>query len=576
MRGFSTLQRGLLITAVSAAGLGVLAALFSLPVWVLVSCNGIAVAAGLHLWFARPADDPQASLIAEVSHELRTPLTGILGTLELLTESSIPLEASEVHELLIAAHGDANHLLHIVGNLHARSRLDRSILSPEAVTTDIRSISARAISRSPQVARRCYLSPGDRAFAVADPQLVMQIVTNLMQNIERYAPEGEVRVEFSQNQEVMTTEFIDSGPGVPMYKAERIFTDAASTEGLGLGLALSRQLARAMDGDLTIEGAGRPGARFRLQLPASAEIVSKTSTAEVIPGDRTQAHSPRARLLVDLAEALSGDSLDLVVGGIQKLYAELLASTGALLFVPRRDGSFYSAGTYEKNPQVASTSARDLERVLTTGNAETIVDVATVPWASVSALGGQSAMLLPVHDAERVVAVLAVGWKGADMLPRGSAMAVAEALAELTASAIARTALTRDIAFERRLRASVMDELPIAVSIFAGDPPEVIDWNRKERLLLGIEDDSLRPHDLATSQHVFNVRFADGTPLTVDNAPVTVAIRTGKATGPFILRIDRADGTQIHTRTHCAPFFDGDGVVVGAVVTSEPLDLDAP
>jgi hypothetical protein len=182
-------------------------------------------------------------------------------------------------------------------------------------------------------------------------------------------------------------------------------------------------------------------------------------------------------------------------------------------------------------------------------------------------------MLLPVHDGDRTVAVLAVGWKSADLLPRGSAVDVAQALAELTASAIARTALSQDIVYERRLRASVLDELPIAVSVFAGDPPEVVDWNRKERLLLGFEDDSMRPTDLAASQHLFNVRFADGTPLTVDNAPVTNAIRTGKVTGPFILVMTRVDGIQVHTRTYCAPFFDGDGTVAGAVVTSEPMDL---
>lgn len=574
MRGNSTLQRGLLIATISAAAFGMLAALLDAATMVVVTLNGAAVAAGVATWLVKPQDNDQSALIAEVSHELRTPLTGILGTLELLTESTIPLETSEVDELLIAAHSEANHLLHIVGNLHARSRLDRSMLTPDAVATNVRSIIEKAVSRSPQVARRCFLSPGDRAVALADPQLVMQIVTNLIQNIERYAPDGEVWIRFEQDRELMKASFTDSGPGVPTFKAEKVFTDAASTEGMGLGLSLSRQLARVMGGDLVIDDPGQTGATFTLQLPASNETTPPVALSEIIPGDRAQAHSPRARLLVDLAEALSGQSLDLVAGGIQKLYAELLSATGALLVVPRRDGSFHSACAYEHERQIPTDSARDLERIMTTGLPEKILDIATMPWASEHALGGRSAMLLPVHDGDRVVAVLAVGWKSADMLPRGSAAQVAEALAELTASAVARTALTRDVAFERRLRASVMDELPIAVSVFAGDPPEVVDWNRKERQLLGIADDSLRPHDLEASQHEFDVRFADGTPLTVENAPVTTAIRTGKATGPFILLIARADGSQVHTRTYCAPFFDSDGVVTGAVVTSEPLDLE--
>jgi PAS domain-containing protein len=191
-------------------------------------------------------------------------------------------------------------------------------------------------------------------------------------------------------------------------------------------------------------------------------------------------------------------------------------------------------------------------------------------------IGGNAALLLPVHDGSQVVAVLAVAWKNADRIPSGPPVAVAEALAELTASAIARTALTRDIVFERRLRASVMDELPIAVSVFAGDPPQVIDWNSKERELLGITNDSVRPHDLAASQELFEVQFADGTELTAENAPVTMAIRTGEVSGPFILRIRRTDGTHVHTRTYCAPFFDDEGGVAGAVVTSEALDLTRP
>lgn len=574
MRRPLTLQRGLLIATISAAALGLLAALFDLTTVVVVGLNASAVITGVAAWSLQPEDNDQSSLIAEVSHELRTPLTGILGTLELLTESTIPLEAAEVDELLIAAHSEANHLLHVVGNLHARSRLDRSILTPEAVPTDVRTIVKKAISRSPRVARRCFLSPGDGAAATADPQLVMQIVTNLVQNIQRYAPDGEVHVTFVVDQQILSVAFEDSGPGVPMFKAEKIFTDAASTEGLGLGLALSRQLARAMGGELTLESPGKPGAQFVLRLPASVEKLPPSSSMEIIPGDRTQAHSPRARLLVDLADAFDGQSLDLVVGGIQKIYTDLLGATGAVLFVTRRDGSFYSAGTYEKTQQVAASSARDLEQVVTEGLSRQIADIADASWAPEAVLGGPAAMLLPVEDSDRVVAVLAVGWKAADMLPTGSAVKVAEALAQLTAAAIARTALTRDVAFERRLRASVMDELPIAVSVFAGDPPEVVDWNRKERQLLGIDDDSMRPHDLAKSQHEFNVRFADGTPLTVENAPVTTTIRSGKATGPFILRIERADGGQVHTRTYCAPFFDSDGVVTGAVVTSEPLDLE--
>ncbi len=573
MSGTHQLHRGFLIATAALAAAGLLAAIANAPSTLVISANAAAVATAITGWILSSRNPVQSDLIAEVSHELRTPLTGILGTLELLTDSTIPLERSEVDELLIAAHSDANHLLHIVGNLHARSRLDRSILAPDAVPTNLRSIIGKAVSRSPQVANRCYLSPGDQAVAIGDPQLIMQIVTNVVQNIGRYAPEGEVHITFSRNDGCMDASFADSGSGVPAHRAERIFDAAASTEGLGLGLSLSRQLARAMGGDIFLENPGTQGAVFTLRLPASAELVPADANDGIIPGERSQAHSPRARLLVNLAEALAGESLDQVVGGINKIYRELLAATGAVLFVPRNDGSFYSAGPYSDDFETPKENAGHLEQAVTSGSTVRVDDISDSAWGSEDALGGEAAMLLPVHDGGQVVAILAVGWKSNDLMPKGSAVNVAEALAQLTASAIARTALARDIAFERTLRASVMDELPIAVSVFAGDPPEVIDWNRKERQLLGFTDDTMRPHDLAESQHLFDVRFADGTPLTVDNAPVTTAIRSGKATGPFILVVKRVDGSHVHTRTYCAPFMDGEGKVVGAVVTSEPMDL---
>jgi len=493
--------------------------------------------------------------------------------LELLTDSTVPLEASEVDELLVSAHGDANHLLHVVTNLHALSRLDRAMLEPDSSPTNLRTIVEKAVSRSPQVARRCYLSPGDKAVAVADPQLTMQIVTNLVQNIERYAPDGEVRIMFEQRGSMMAASFVDTGPGVPVKDHGLVFEDGSSKQGLGLGLSLSRQLARAMGGDLVLEAAAGPGATFTLSLPASPESVPVVSAGEIMPGDRLIAHSPRARLMVDLAEALSKATLDHVVGGIRKIYAELLGATGAMLLVSRKDGSFHRAGAFADGDDIGEGASAELEQAVAEGTSVRVPDVAKLPWTSPASLGGEAAMLLPVHDGDTVVAVLVVGWKGPDAMPQGSAVSVAEALADLTAPAIARTALARDVVFERRLRASVMDELPIAVSVFAGDPPQVVDWNRKEREMLGISNDSLRPSALAASQDEYQVRFADGTPLNVDNAPVTTAIRTGKATGPFILLVRRADGSQLHTRTYCAPFFDDEGNVSGAVVTSEPLDI---
>ena len=338
-----------------------------------------------------------------------------------------------------------------------------------------------------------------------------------------------MRISFSLESEALVARFSDSGPGIPAYRTEKIFTDRSSSEGLGLGLSLSRELAQAMGGTLNVEDPGDPGAVFRLVLPASAETLPSTESDEPIPEDKSRAYSPRSRLLIDLAAALSEQTLDHVVGGIQKLYSELVGATGALLLVARPDGSFLTAGPYGGGRVVVASESTHLATVVTERAAMRIDDTDVLPWATADVIGGSSAMLLPVNDGEAVVGVLAVGWKTADSLPRGAAEEVTTSLADLTAPAIARAALSEDILFERRLRSSVMNELPIAVSIFAGDPPQVIDMNRKEREMLMIDNDQDRSRELGSSQAQFSVRFADGTPLTVDNAPVTTTIRTGRS-----------------------------------------------
>jgi PAS domain-containing protein len=117
-----------------------------------------------------------------------------------------------------------------------------------------------------------------------------------------------------------------------------------------------------------------------------------------------------------------------------------------------------------------------------------------------------------------------------------------------------------------------MESLPLAISVYAGDPPRVVDWNQRERILLGIDNDAERPSDLVASQHRFDVRFADGTPLDLENAPVTQAIRSGRSSGPVVLRVRRADNSEVTVRMYCAPFFNEQGEVAGAVVSSEEID----
>jgi PAS domain-containing protein len=564
------------VPIVTAAGIAFLIGDATLPAAILLVAASLIGAIG---WLGAPdgADDRVdhiQDLLARMSHELRTPLTSVLGMLDILHGSEVSLDDEEREELLAVARTEAYHMEHLVTNLHTAARLARNVLTPEPRPVALAPLVGRIVDRFPGVARRTYLPGGDlRAFA--DPHLTAQIITNLIQNVHRYAPSGELTITIERRKDLVSMLFSDDGPGIPPDRAARIFEPSRSARGLGIGLTTSRELAETMGGALTIEPSRRAGATFVLALPYTDLTAGDDPDAEPRRADPVVAHSPRARLLVDLAAAFAERSLDRTMAGLYRMYADLLGATGALLMLP--EGETFRPVTGSDASSGGQIVDATLSHVLRTGSPVHLNGIANAgapDWQR--ALLGRVALALPVKDGGQTVGVVVVGFNQPNDIPDSRTGELADALAQLAAFAIHRSSLARDVAFERTLRSSVMEALPIAISVFTGDPPEVVDWNQRERDLLGLSADKSRPGDLDGSQHRFDVRFADGTPLTVDTAPVTAAIRTGRSTGPFLLNIRRLDGTEVTTRTYCAPFFGDDGRVAGAVVTSEELDVARP
>ena len=511
------------------------------------------------------------SAVLHVAHELRTPLTAILGILELLGDTTVPLDPNETVELVGLARDDARRMTFLIDGLLASDTLGEERLRPVRRPVGLQQAVVSALANFPHIGRRTFVASGRQLVAAADPNLVQQIITNLIQNVDRYAPQGEVEVTFGRTGSDVWLKVSDDGPGIPAIERSEVFGGSRSGIGLGLGLGLSRDLARAMDGDIECIEPLRAGTTFMLTLPASTEPIDIVTSQDVpVLPDEDRMLSPRARLLVDMTVALAERSLDRAIAGMQTLSAALLrAETGVVLAL--EGGMFKRAGSFGSSGDV-TMSARDPDLMWVVQHREPHwVEKLEVGSDLANVLGTGSALFLPVLDDQTLTGILAVGWTQ-PVRPSGPAMEVAAALARLAAFAIDRASLAADAVYERKLRSSVMESLPIAISVYAGDPPHLVDWNRRERTLLGIHEDSERPSDMVAGQQKFDIRFADGTPLDLDNAPVTLAIRTGRTSGPTLLRVRRADGTDVSVRVYCAPFFNDQGEVAGAVVSSEELD----
>jgi K+-sensing histidine kinase KdpD len=511
------------------------------------------------------------AVVPQVAHELLTPLTAILGILELLVDDTVSLDPEETTELVGLARDDAKQMTFLIADLLVSYRLANERLHPQVGPVGLQEAVVSALANFPRILRRTFVSPSLQLAASADPNLLQQIITNLIQNVDRYAPSGEVEVTFGTTATDVWIKISDDGSGIPIGERAGVFGGGRAGVGLGLGLGLSRALARAMGGDLECIEPLRSGATFKLTLPASSErVASVTANNALALLDADRMLSPRARLLVDMTVALTERSLDRALAGMQTLCAALLkAETGVVLVLEH--GSFKRAGSFGSTGDAAlSAEDRHLKWVVDNGRPNWVERLDEGSQLT-TLFGTGSALLMPIFQETTLIGIFALEWTQA-VRPSGPALEVASALARLAAFAIERASLAADVIYERQLRSSVMEFLPLAISVYVGDPPRLVDRNRRERMMLGIQNDDESPVDLIASQKKFNVRYIDGTPLDLDNAPVTWAIRNGQSSGPVMLRVRRADNSEVTVRMYCAPFFDDQGKVAGAVVSSEEMD----
>lgn len=216
--------------------------------------------------------------LASVSHELRTPLTGIVGLAQELTRDDHVLEDGEAEEFLGLIYEQSSELANIVEDLLVAARADIGTLVIKPRTVELSSELAPVLASHARKDGRGKIIPQVRctgeAMALTDPLRLRQIMRNLLSNAVRYGGQ-QVWVEIERRAEKWAVVVADDGAGVPPDAAESIFnpyTRASNSvvvpQSVGLGLSVSRQLARLLDGDLTYERANNV-TRFVLLLPAA-------------------------------------------------------------------------------------------------------------------------------------------------------------------------------------------------------------------------------------------------------------------------------------------------------------------
>jgi signal transduction histidine kinase len=238
----------------------------------------------------RDQEQARRTFVATASHELRTPLASLRLMLHSATEEldEPQPDLQDTREQLTRAAAQTERLSKLAAELLDLSRLDAGVpLRSESVELGelARSVLAEFEPRAGRTGVSLRLSASEPQWATGDPGSVAQILRVLLDNALRHSPPAapiDVEIGTAGGHAAITVS--DAGPGVAPADAERIFerfergAHAAGDSGFGLGLAIGRELARRMGGDLSLDG-GRPGARFRLWLP-QAVLTLEDESAE--------------------------------------------------------------------------------------------------------------------------------------------------------------------------------------------------------------------------------------------------------------------------------------------------------
>ncbi len=255
--------------------------------WVCVLLAAAAVA-GL-LWGVIRLSERRAAFVTAVTHELRTPLTTFQMYAEMLAEGMVSDEQQR-QSYLNTLRLEATRLTHLVENVLSYARLERGRADGrvETVALDrlITQVQDRLADRAGQAGMELVVDGDGEARGTAvrmNLSAAEQILFNLVDNASKYAPaasDKRIHLTLQQAGGAVEVHLRDHGPGVSLTARRRLFhafsksahEAAHSAPGVGLGLALSRRLARDMGGDLRLDENGAEGACFVLTL-AVAETV---------------------------------------------------------------------------------------------------------------------------------------------------------------------------------------------------------------------------------------------------------------------------------------------------------------
>jgi signal transduction histidine kinase len=305
---------------------------------------------------AEEADRAKAEFLATMSHELRTPLNAIGGYAELLEMGIRGPTTEEQRHDLARIQQSQRHLLALVNEVLDLAKIDAGGLTVEraevragdTVDAALALVRPQAAAKSLLISDHCG-GAADRPYLGDEPR-VRQVLVNLLANAVKFTPAGgRVTVECVVTDRPPLTvpvpagapciafRVIDTGVGIPKDQRDRIFepftqADAKASPytraigGTGLGLTISRRLARLMGGDITLQSEVGSGSTFTLWLPTPERRATPRRPSEELSGADLRQKSEDAQTmaagLAEIGEALTAGAANIAHAWVTRLRAD--------------------------------------------------------------------------------------------------------------------------------------------------------------------------------------------------------------------------------------------------------------
>ena len=230
---------------------------------------------------AETANASKSKFLAVMSHELRTPLNAVAGYVDLIQDGIHGSLTSGQADALSRVKHNSQHLLGMISEILEFTQVDggHAVLRDASVPVSDLLTRAEALVAPQFMEKGLALSVGGcepSLTARADPEKLTQVVVNLLANALKFTPPGgRVSLGCDADDATIAVRVVDTGPGIapehlerifePFYQADRTLTRTQG--GIGLGLAISRDLVRAMQGDISVASTPGQGAAFTVTLP---------------------------------------------------------------------------------------------------------------------------------------------------------------------------------------------------------------------------------------------------------------------------------------------------------------------